>query len=118
MEIYINSVQDYSKKEQTIIIKDKEIVLIEDNSCYQKIISDDTNFIRDISSDLTKIMFGWREEYIGARMMDGERYHIIVDINHRKKKYKIRNKYPDNWDEFLLLKKRIMEGYENDEYQY
>ena len=45
--------------------------------------------------------------------IDGEKYYIVVDVNHKKKKYKIQNKFPDNWDEFLQLQSLIMEGKED-----
>ena len=110
----INNVQDYSKKEETIIIRSNGISLIDGNSCYEKILSKDIEFINTVENKLSKIMFGWKEEYIGSRMMNGEKYHIVVNVNHKKKKYKIQNKYPCNWDEFLKLKEQIMEGKIND----
>lgn len=114
MEIFINNIKDYSKKEQTIVIRDRGICLIEGNSCYEKVLSKDIDFISEVENKLAKIMFEWKEEYIGNRMVDGEKYHITVDVNHKKKKYKIQNKFPNNWDEFLDLKKLIMgvEDYE------
>ena len=109
MEIFINNIQDYNKKEQTIIIRDRGISLIDGNSCYEKILCKDVDFICDIKHELTKIMFEWKDEYVGNRKIDGEKYHITVDINHKKKKYKIQNKFPGNWERFLQLKQRIME---------
>lgn len=110
MEILINNIKNFSKKEQTIIIRGNGISLIEGNSCYEKVLSRDVGFINDVEYKLSKIMFGWKEEYIGTRSVDGERYHITVDVNHKKKKYKIQNKFPDNWEEFINLKERIIEG--------
>lgn len=105
----INNIKDYSKKEQTIIIRDRGISLIDGNSCYEKVLSKDINFINTIENELAKIMFEWKGEYVGNRSVDGEKYHITVDVNHKKKKYKIQNKFPDNWERFLDLKKKIME---------
>ena len=110
MEIFINNIQDFSKKEQTIIIRDNGISLIDGKSCYEKVLSKDIDFINCVEDKLAKIMFEWKEEYIGGRSINGEKYHIIVDVNHKKKKYKIQNKFPSNWDEFMNLKKQIMEG--------
>lgn len=110
MEILINTVKDFSKKEETIVIRKGTISLIDGKSCYEKILSKDIEFVSDVENKLSKIMFGWKEEYVGARMVDGEKYHIVVDSNHKKKKYKIQNKFPGNWDEFLKLKESIMEG--------
>ena len=110
MEISINKIKNYSKQEQTIVIRDNDICLIDGKSCYEKVLSKDVEFINNIEDKLARIMFCWKDEYIGARSFDGEKYHITVDINHKKKKYKIQNKFPDNWDEFLELQKLIMEG--------
>lgn len=110
MEIIINNIKDYSKKEETIIIKDDGIYYMEGKSCYEKLLNNDYGFISEISSDLCKLMFSWKEEYIGPRMIDGERYHIVVDVCHKKKKYKIQNKFPSNWEEFLVLKEKMLEG--------
>ena len=41
MEILINNVKNFSKKEQTIIIRGNSISLIEGNSCYEKVLSRD-----------------------------------------------------------------------------
>lgn len=110
MEIFINRVKDFSKKEQTIVIRNSGISLIDGKSCYEKVLSKDIDFIVDVEDKLAKIMFSWKDEYVGSRSIDGERYHIVVDINHKKKKYKIQNKYPNNWEEFLKLQELIMEG--------
>ena len=110
MEILINNIQDYSKREETIVIRKHEIALIDGKSCYEKVLSKDIEFISTIEDRLSKIMFSWKEEYVGSRMIDGEKYHIVVDVNHKKKKYKIQNKFPSNWEEFLKLKEQIMEG--------
>ena len=110
MEISINNIQDYSKKEETIVISKNKICLIDGASCYEKILSKDIEFINTVEDKLSKIMFGWKEEYVGSRMVNGEKYHIVVDVNHKKKKYKIQNKFPDNWDEFLKLRDQILEG--------
>jgi hypothetical protein len=110
MEILINRIKDYSKKEQTIVIRKNGISLIDGNSCYEKLLSKDVDFIGSVENKLAQIMFGWKDEYVGNRSIDGERYHIVVDINHKKKKYKIQNKFPDNWEEFLELQRLIMES--------
>ena len=114
MEIFINKIKDYSKEEQTIVIRDRGISIINGNSCYEKVLSKDVKFINNVENKLAKIMFDWKEEYVGNRKIDGEKYHIVVDVNHKKKKYKIQNKFPDNWEEFLQIKKLIMEVDKND----
>ena len=41
---------------------------------------------------------------------DGYKYLVTMDINHKRKTYKIQNKYPDNWDEFISLEESITDG--------
>ena len=48
------------------------------------------------------------EKCCGEKVFDGERYLIEVDVNHKRKKFKIQNKFPDNWDEFLCVKDVIL----------
>lgn len=110
MEIVINNVKDYSKEKRTIVISDEEIYFFEGESCYKNILSNDKKFAYEVSERLLKIMFGWKEEYAGSRLLDGEKYHIVVNVNHKKKKYKIQNKFPHNWEEFLKLQEEIMGG--------
>lgn len=110
MEIYISSVKDYSKKEEMIVIRDRGISLIDNSTCYERMLCQDIQLISKVENELAKIMFSWKEEYIGGRLVDGERYRIVVDVNHKKKKYKIQNKFPSNWKEFIELKNKIMEG--------
>ena len=107
MEILINNIKDYSKKEKTIVIRDNGISLIDGNSCYEKMLSKDLNLVNNVQNELREIMFDWKEEYIGNRKIDGEIFHITVDINHKKKKYKIQNRFPSNWDEFLKVIEEI-----------
>ena len=57
MEILINNIKDYSKKEQTIVIKKDSISLIEGNSCYQKLLTKDVEFINNTTNKLSKIVF-------------------------------------------------------------
>jgi len=109
MEIFINRIKDYTKQESTIVIKKSGISIIDGKSCYEKVLSKDIEFISDVENKLSKIMFSWKDEYVGNRKVDGERYHIVVDVNHKKKKFKIQNKFPDNWEEFLKIQDSIME---------
>ncbi len=110
MEISIVNIKDFSKKEETIIIRNDRISLIDGNSCFEKVLSKDISFINEVGKEISRLVFGWKEEYIGCRSVNGEMYRIVVEINHKKRKYKIQNKFPDNWEEFLLLKEQILGG--------
>jgi hypothetical protein len=91
---------------ETITIKDGKIYL--DDGRYEKVILDDEEEVNDLYSKLFSLMFSWRQEYIGEKVFDGEKYLIEVDVNHKRKKFKIQNKFPDNWEEFLDIKQNIL----------
>ncbi len=94
-------------KLEIITLKDGKIYF--DDGRYEKIILDDEEEVENFYSSLFKLMFSWKQEYIGEKVFDGERYLIEVDINHKRKKFKIQNKYPDNWEEFLNIKENILD---------
>lgn len=91
---------------EIITLKDGKIYY--DDGRYEKMILDDTNVVDDIYESLFKTVFKWKQEYIGERVYDGEKYLIEFDVNHKKKKYKIQNKFPENWDEFIDVKNKIL----------
>ena len=106
MKCTIQCLKPFVNKFEIITLKDNKIYY--DDGRYEKIILEDFDEVENFYSRIYKIIFSWKQEYIGERVVDGEKYLIEVDINHKKKKYKIQNKFPDNWEEFLLIKKDIM----------
>lgn len=90
-----------------ITVKDDKILI--DDGRYEKVVLDDYKQVNEICSKLYEVIFSWKQEYIGDRVYDGEKYLIELDVNHKKKKYKIQNKFPDNWADFLILKEKILE---------
>jgi hypothetical protein len=95
---------------EVITIKDGKIFF--DDGRYEKLILDDEDEVSDLYEKLFGILFTWKQEYVGERVYDGEKYLIEVDVNHKRKKFKIQNKYPENWDEFLTVKDNILSFYE------
>ena len=108
MEIVIVKEKMYGHDKEVITIKDDGIYFEEGNS-YPRLVSNNVDVIDALFTRFFSITYTWKQEYIGERVFDGERYLIEVDINHKKKKYKIQNKYPENWEEFLSIKENIME---------
>ena len=102
----IQCFQPFRNKVEVITIKDGRIYF--DDGRYERIILEDEEEVNDLYSKLFGLMFTWKQEYIGEKTIDGEKYLIEVDINHKRKKYKIQNKFPDNWEEFLDIKQDIM----------
>lgn len=106
MKCIIQCFHPFKNKCEVITLRDGKIYF--DDGRYEKIIMDDEEKVNNLYSKLFGLMFSWKQEYIGEKVMDGEKYLIEVDINHKKKKFKIQNKFPSNWDEFLNIKKNIL----------
>ena len=106
LKCIIQCFRPFRNQFETITLRDGKIYL--DDGIYEKVILDNDVEVSDLYSRLFKLMFSWKQEYIGDRILNGEKYLIEVDINHKRKKYKIQNKFPDNWDEFLEVKKEIL----------
>ena len=98
--------QPLRNKFQIITLKEGKIYF--DDGRYEKLILSDVEEVEELYTKLCKIVFSWKQEYIGDRVYDGEKYLIEFDINHKKKKYKIQNKFPDNWNEFIKIKNEIL----------
>jgi hypothetical protein len=92
---------------EVIMLKDDKIFF--DDGRYQRLLLDNKKQVNNLYNELYEIIFSWKQEYIGERVYDGEKYLIELDINHKKKKYKIQNKFPGNWERFLNIKNRILE---------
>ena len=98
--------QPLRNKFLTLTLKDGKIYI--DDGRYERIILNNEEDVESFYLKLCKIVFSWKQEYIGGRVYDGEKYLIEFDINHKKKKYKIQNKFPDNWEEFLNVRNEIL----------
>ena len=106
MKCIIQCFHPFKNQLETITLKDGKIYF--DDGRYERIILDDEEEVQDLYSKLFGLMFSWKQEYIGEKVFDGEKYLIEVDINHKRKKFKIQNKFPENWNEFLNVKRDIL----------
>ena len=106
MKCIIQCFHPFRNKIEVITLRDGKIYF--DDGRYEKVILDDEDEVNDFYSKLFSLMFSWKQEYIGEKVFDGEKYLIEVDINHKRKKFKIQNKFPENWDEFLHIKDDIL----------
>jgi hypothetical protein len=107
MKCIIECVQPFKNKFQIITFKEGKIYF--DDGRYERIILNNFKEVEEMYLELCKIVFSWKQEYIGDRVYDGEKYLIEFDANHKRKKYKIQNKFPANWDEFLSIREKILE---------
>jgi hypothetical protein len=109
MEIVIVKEKMYGHDKEVITIKDNGIFYEEGNS-YPTLLSDNEDIIDTLFTRFFSITYTWKQEYIGPRTMDGAKYLITLDINHKRKSYKVQNKFPDNWEEFIDLKDSLLDG--------
>ena len=109
MEIVIVKEKMYGNEKEVLTIKDAGIYY-ESNNSFPTLLSDNKDIIDTLFTRFFSITYTWRQEYAGPRTMDGYKYLVTMDINHKRKSYKIQNKYPDNWEEFLDLKNSLLEG--------
>jgi len=106
MKCIIECMQPLRNKFQIITLKEGKIYF--DDGRYEKVILNDEDEVGELYSKLCKVVFAWKQEYIGERVYDGEKYLIEFDINHKRRKYKIQNKFPNNWDEFIRIRDEIL----------
>ena len=106
MKCIIECIQPLRNKLHIITLKEGKIYV--DDGRYERVILNDEDEVGEYFLKLCKIVFSWKQEYIGERVYDGEKYLIEFDINHKRKKYKIQNKFPSNWEEFLCIKNEIL----------
>ena len=106
MKCIIQCFQPLRNKSQVITINNGKIYF--NDGRYERVILSNYDEVDEFFVKLCKIIFSWKQEYIGDRVYDGEKYLIEFDINHKRRKYKIQNKFPDNWDEFLGIKEEIL----------
>ena len=109
MEIVISKNKIYGEEKEVIRITDNFITYQIDNS-YPRTLSENKDVIDVLLTRFFSLTYTWRQEYIGARTIDGYKYVISLDVNHKRKTYKIQNKYPDNWQEFVDLKDSLING--------
>ena len=109
MEIVISRSKIYGDEKRTVIITDNAISFQTGDS-FPQIISKNTDIIGDLFTRFFSLTYTWKKEYIGPRTPDGYKYLVTMNINHKRKTYKIQNKYPDNWDEFISLEESITDG--------
>ena len=109
MEFVINKIKIYGDEKEVITINDKGIYY-ESNESYKRTLSENEDIVETLLSRFFSITYTWKQEYLGPRSVDGYKYLITMDVNHKRKSYKIQNKYPDNWQEFIDLKDSLIDG--------
>ena len=99
MKIKINK---QSLKENTTILIDVVKKIVKDNTHNEKQIKDSTLF------EIVKCISSWKESYVNDRTIDGSTYTIKIKSNNCMKSYMFKNKYPDNFSDFLNALKEVI----------
>ena len=109
MEIVISKCKIYGDEKEVITINDK-MISYQKGNLFPEVLSENHKIIDVLCTRFFALTYTWKQEYIGPRTMDGYKYLISLDINHKRKTYKIQNKYPSNWEEFEDLKNSLIDG--------
>ena len=109
MEIVINKSKIYGEEKEIITINDKGIFYENNNLC-PELLSENQEIIDVLFTRFFSLTYTWKQEYLGPRTIDGYKYLVTLDVNHKRKTYKIQNKYPENWQEFIDLKDSLIDG--------
>ena len=78
MKCVIQCFQPFRNRLEIITIKDDKIYY--DDGRYEKLILDDEDEVERLYSRLYSLIFSWKQEYIGDRVVDGEKYLIELDV--------------------------------------
>ena len=109
MEIVISKSKICGNEKEILTISDKGIFL-ETSDSYKKTLTENSDIIDVLFTRFFSLTYTWKQEYMGPRTIDGDKYLISMDVNHKRKTYKIQNKFPDNWKEFIDLKDSLING--------
>lgn len=63
----------------------------------------------DFAENLCKIIFGWKNEYIGPNVIDGESFIVEITEGENKKTITGFNAFPQNYNKFLKLVMGVVE---------
>lgn len=59
--------------------------------------------IAPFANRLLSIVSSWQERMINPMILDGIQYSVTIEKNGKTKSYEGRNKFPDNYREFMML---------------
>ena len=65
--------------------------------------------IKQIIEVLLGIIEKWNSKYIEKKIIDDEIYTITIEGKETKQIY-IKNKYPSNWEKFVLFRNKLVRG--------
>ncbi len=64
--------------------------------------------VNDFTNRLLGIILSWKEKMIGPELLDGESYCVTITDGEETASFYGKNSFPDNYDEFVLLIREVM----------
>lgn len=104
MHIIIKEINGFMP-DTVISILENEIRIEENNKI--KILSYSREQIREIMQMFLDISRDWKDKYIDKGIIDDDIYVITV-VSRETKEYYIKNKYPFNWERFVLFRNKLV----------
>jgi len=90
----------------TIIRIFEDRVELEENKRI-KILNYDKNQIKEIMVSFLEIFDNWKSRYEDKGIIDEDSF-VITIVSSKTKEIYIKNKYPQNWSKFILLRNRLI----------
>ena len=90
----------------TLINIKEDVVEIEENR-KTRTLKYSNQEIKEIMSYLLDLFKPWKDKYIQNKIIDDEIYTISI-ISKVNKEIYIKNKYPANWDKFIVFRNKLV----------
>lgn len=89
----------------TIVIKHDSVTIEEDEKI--KVLKYNKDQIKKIMEGFLNVFKSWHSKYIGKSVLNNDIYTITI-VTTKTIEYYIENKYPDNWENFIMLKNHLI----------
>lgn len=101
-------IREENKFMPPVIVTIKEhIIEVEENN-KTRALKYDCNQIKDICVFLCSLFKDWKDKYIdNDTILDDDVFSIVV-VSSTRKEYYVKNKYPSNWDKFILFRNKLL----------
>lgn len=90
----------------TITISGK-VITVEENNVVKELNYREEK-IRKIFDTFLLVFKDWKNKYEDKKIIDEDVFEILVINENVRKEYFIKNKYPINWEKFMLLRNKLL----------
>jgi len=105
MQIIINEENSFMPALKIKISENK--IEIEEKGKTRKLKYEKTE-VKIIMNSFYELIKGWKSRYEEKKIIDDEIYTITIMTTTGNKDIYIKNKYPDNWSKFILLRNKLL----------